>query len=62
LYLTVLFPSFDFNFIVDLRCGVSVFSGRWFSNVFLAGPVLVSSKGSVAWSFFTTDFVRRATP
>jgi hypothetical protein len=57
-----MFPSFDFNFIVDLRCGVSVFSGRWFSTIFLAVPVLVPSKGSVAWSFFTSDFVRRATP
>jgi hypothetical protein len=58
----VLFPSFDFNFIVDMRCGVSVFSGRWFSTVFLVVPVLVPSKGFVAWSFFTSDFVRRATP
>jgi hypothetical protein len=54
----VLLPSFDFNFIVDLRCGVSVFSGRWFSTVFLAVPVLVPSKDFVAWSFFTSDFVR----
>jgi hypothetical protein len=58
----VLFPSFDFNFIVDLRCGVSVFYGRWFSSVFLAVPVLVPPKGSVARSFFASDFVCRATP
>jgi hypothetical protein len=57
LYLIVLFPSFDFNFIMDLRCGVSVFSGRWFSSVFPAVPVLVPPKGSVARSFFTFDFV-----
>jgi hypothetical protein len=55
-------PSFDFNIIVDVRCGVSVFYGRWFSTVFLAVPVLVPPKGSVAWSFFTSNFVRRATP
>jgi hypothetical protein len=47
---------------VDVSCGVSVFFGRWFSTVFLAVPVLVPSKGYVAWSFFTSDFVRRATP
>jgi hypothetical protein len=58
----VLFPSFDFNIIVDVRCGVSVFYGRWFSTVFLAVPVLVPPKGSVARSFFTSDFVCRATP
>jgi hypothetical protein len=45
-----------------VRCGVSVFYGRWFSTVFLAVPVLVPPKGSVAWSFFTSDFVCRATP
>jgi hypothetical protein len=56
------FPSFDFNIIVDMRCGVSVFYGRWFSTVFLAVPVLVPPKGSVARSFFASDFVRRATP
>jgi hypothetical protein len=56
------FPSFDFNIIVDVSCGVSVFSGRWFSTVFLAVPVLVPPKGSVARSFFASDFVRRATP
>jgi hypothetical protein len=56
------FPSFDFNIIVDVRCGVSVFYGRWFSTVFLAVPVLVPPKGSVTWSFFTSDFVCRATP
>jgi hypothetical protein len=56
------FPSFDFNIIVDVRCGVSVFYGRWFSTIFLAVPVLVPPKGSVAWSFFASDFVRRATP
>jgi hypothetical protein len=61
LHLIVLFPSFDFNFIVDVRCGVSVFYGRWFSSVFLAVPVLVPPKGSVAWSFFASDFDRRAT-
>jgi hypothetical protein len=38
------------------------FYGRWFSIVFLALPVLVPPKGSVARSFFTSDFVRRATP
>jgi hypothetical protein len=58
----VSFPSFDFNIIVDVRCGVSVFYGRWFSTVFLAVPVLVPPKGSVARSFFASDFVRRATP
>jgi hypothetical protein len=62
LHLIVLFPSFDFNFIVDLRCGVSVFYGRWFSPVLLAVPVLVPPKGSVAQSFFASDFVCRATP
>jgi hypothetical protein len=62
LHLIVPFPSFDFHIIVDVRCGVSVFYGRWFSTVFLAIPVLVSPKGSVAWSFFASDFVRRATP
>jgi hypothetical protein len=55
-------PLFWFHIIVDVSYGVSVFSGRWFSTVFLAVPVLVPSKGSVAWSFFTSDFVRRATP
>jgi hypothetical protein len=55
-------PSFDFNIIVDVRCGVSVFYGRWFSTVFLAVPVLVPPKGSIARSFFASDFVRRATP
>jgi hypothetical protein len=54
------FPSFEFNFIVDLRCGVSVLSGHWFSIVFLAVPVLVPSKGSVAWRFFTSDFYHQA--
>jgi hypothetical protein len=48
LHLIVLFPSFDFNIIVDVRCGVSVFYGHWFSSVFLAVPVLVPPKGSVA--------------
>jgi hypothetical protein len=62
LHLIVLFPSFDFNIIVDLRCGLSVFYGRWFSSIFLAVPVLVPPKGSVAWSFFASDFVRRAMP
>jgi hypothetical protein len=38
------------------------FYGRWFSTIFLAVPVLVPPKGSVAWSFFTSNFVRRATP
>jgi hypothetical protein len=57
----VSFPSFDFNIIVDVRCGVSVFYGRRFSTVFLAVPVLVPLRGSVAQSFFTSDFVRRAT-
>jgi hypothetical protein len=56
------FPYFDFNIIVDVRCGVSVFYGRWFSTVFLAVPVLVSPKGSVARSFFASDFVCRAMP
>jgi hypothetical protein len=56
------FPSFDFNIIVDLRCGLSVFYGRWLSSVFLAVPVLVPPKGSAARSFFAFDFVRRATP
>jgi hypothetical protein len=60
-YPCVLFPSFDFNFIVDLRCGVSVSSERWFF-VFLAVPVLVPHKGFVARSFFAFDFVCRATP
>jgi hypothetical protein len=58
----VLFPSFDFNIIVDLRCGLSVFYGRWFSSIFLVVPMLVPPKGSVARSFFAPDFVRRATP
>jgi hypothetical protein len=62
LHLIVLFPSFDFNFIVDLRCGVSVLYGRWFSSVFPAVPVLVPPKGSVARSFFASDFVCQATP
>jgi hypothetical protein len=62
LHLIVLFPSFDFNFIVDLRCGVSVFYGCWFSSVFPAVPVLVLRKGFVARSFFASDFVCRATP
>jgi hypothetical protein len=52
-----MFPSFDFNFIVDLRCGVLVFYGCWFSSVFPAVPVLVPPKGSVARSFFASDFV-----
>jgi hypothetical protein len=47
---------------VDVSCGVSVFFGRWFSTVFLAVPVLLPSKSTIAWSFFTFDFVRRATP
>jgi hypothetical protein len=55
------FPSFDFNIIVDVRCGVSVFYGRCFSTVFLAVPVLVPPKGFVARSFFASDFIRRAT-
>jgi hypothetical protein len=58
----VLFPSFDFNIFVDLRCGVSVFYGRWFSTVFLTVPVLVPPKGFVARSFFAFDFIHRATP
>jgi hypothetical protein len=58
----VSFPSFDFNIIVDVRCGVSVFYGRWFSTVFLAVSVLVPPKGSIARSFFASDFVHRATP
>jgi hypothetical protein len=58
----VLFPSFDFNITVDLRCGVSVFYGRCFSTVFLAVPVLVPPKGFVARSFFTSNFIRQATP
>jgi hypothetical protein len=62
LHLIVSFASFDFNIIVDVRCGVSVFYGHWFSTVFLAVPVLVPPKGSVARSFFASDFVRRATP
>jgi hypothetical protein len=62
LHLIVPFPSFDFNIIVDVRCGVSVFYGRWFSTIFLAVPVLVPPKGSIARSFFASDFVRRATP
>jgi hypothetical protein len=62
LHLIVPFPSFDFNIVVDVRCGVSVFYGRWFSTVFLAVPVLVPPKGFVAQSFFDSDFVRRATP
>jgi hypothetical protein len=62
LHLIVLFPSFDFNIIVDLRCGISVFYGRCFSIVFLAVPVLVPPKGFVARSFFASDFIRRATP
>jgi hypothetical protein len=37
------------------------FYGRWFSTVFLAVPVLVPPKGSIARSFFASDFVRRAT-
>jgi hypothetical protein len=57
-----LFPSFDFNIFVDLRCGVSVFYGRWFSTVFLTVLVLVPPKGFVARSFFASDFIRRATP
>jgi hypothetical protein len=56
------FPSFDFNIIVDLRCGLSVFYGRWFSSLFLAVPVLVPPKGSVTRSFFASNYVRRATP
>jgi hypothetical protein len=62
LHLIVLFPSFDFNIIVDVSCGVSVFYVRGFSTVFLAIPVLVPPKGFVARSFFASDFVRRATP
>jgi hypothetical protein len=62
LHLIVLFPSFDFNFIVDVRCDVSIFYGRWFSFVLLAVPVLVPPKGSIARSFFASDFDRRATP
>jgi hypothetical protein len=62
LHLIVLFPSFDFNIIVDVRCDVSVFYGRWFSSDFLDVPVLVPPKGSVARSFFASDFVHRATP
>jgi hypothetical protein len=58
----VLFPSFDFNIFVDLRCGVSVFYGRCFSTVFLTVPVLVPPKGFVVRSFFASDFIRRATP
>jgi hypothetical protein len=58
----VSFPSFDFNIIVDVRCGVSVFYGRWFSTVFLVVSVLEPPKGSVARSFIASDFVRRATP
>jgi hypothetical protein len=61
-YPCVLFPSFDFNFIVDLRCGVSVSSRRLFIFVFLAVPVQVLPKGSVARSFFVSNFVCRATP
>jgi hypothetical protein len=38
------------------------FYGHWFSTVFLAVPVLVPPKGSVARSFFASDFVHRATP
>jgi hypothetical protein len=38
------------------------FYGRWFSTVFLAVPVLVPPKGSIARSFFASDFVRQATP
>jgi hypothetical protein len=56
------FPSFDFNIIVDLRCGLSVFYGRWFSSLFLAVPVLVPPKGSVTRSFFASNYVHRATP
>jgi hypothetical protein len=62
LHLIVPFPSFDFNIMVDVRCGVSVFYGCWFSTVFLAVPVLVPPKVSVTRSFFASDFVRRATP
>jgi hypothetical protein len=58
----VLFPSFDFNIFVDLRCGVSVFYGCCFSTVFLTVPVLVPPKGFVSRSFFASDFIRRATP
>jgi hypothetical protein len=47
-------PPFYFNFIVDLRCGVSVFYGRWFSSVFPTVPVLVPPKGSIARSFFAS--------
>jgi hypothetical protein len=56
LHLIVSFPSFDVNIIVDVSCGVSVFSGRWFSTVFLTVPVLVPLKGSVARSFFASGF------
>jgi hypothetical protein len=38
------------------------FYGRWFFTVFLAVPVLVPPKGSVARSFFASDFVRQGTP
>jgi hypothetical protein len=38
------------------------FYGRCFSTVFLAVPMLVPPKGSIARSFFASDFVRRATP
>jgi hypothetical protein len=62
LHLIVLFPSFDFNIIVDVRCDVSVFYGRWFSSIFLAVPVLVPPKGSIVRNFFVSDFVRRAAP
>jgi hypothetical protein len=62
LHLIVSFPSFDFNIIVDVSYGVSVFYGCGFSIVFLAVPVLVPPKGSVAQSFFASDFIRRATP
>jgi hypothetical protein len=41
LHLIVPFPSFDFNIVVDVSCGVSVFYGCGFSIVFLAIPVLV---------------------
>jgi hypothetical protein len=62
LHLIVLFPSFDFNIFMDLRCGVSVFYGRWFSTIFLTVLVLVPPKGFVSRSFFASDFIRRATP
>jgi hypothetical protein len=49
-YPYVLFPSFDFNFIVHLRCCVSVSSGRWLLSIFLSVSEPVPPKGSVARS------------